>query len=167
MDIDVASKLFPNLTTIIVQLLSTGVMFFCFKQFLWKHVRAYLGKRAEYIEGNMQEAKDMNEKAKTLLVESEEKARQSALEYQQILATAKEDAQKQQEKILAEAREQAAIKMAQADQAIEAQKAQARQDMREEMVDIALEVASRLMATQMTSEENKKMAEGFIDQVVN
>ena len=34
MDIDVASKLFPNLTTIIVQLLSTGVMFFCFKQFL-------------------------------------------------------------------------------------------------------------------------------------
>ena len=109
----------------------------------------------------------MNEKAKTLLAESEEKARQSALEYQQILATAKEDAQKQQEKILAEAREQAAIKMAQADQAIEAQKAQARQDMREEMVDIALEVASRLMATQMTSEENKKMAEGFIDQVVN
>ena len=53
MDIDVASKLFPNLTTMIVQLLSTGVMFFCFKRFLWKYVQAYLGKRADFIEGNM------------------------------------------------------------------------------------------------------------------
>ena len=97
MDIDVASKLFPNLTTMIVQLLSTGVMFFCFKRFLWKYVQAYLGKRADFIEGNMQEAKAMNDKAKAMLLESEEKARQSALEYQQILASAKEDAQKQQE----------------------------------------------------------------------
>ena len=167
MDIDVASKLFPNLTTMIVQLLSTGVMFFCFKRFLWKYVQAYLGKRADFIEGNMQEAKAMNDKAKAMLLESEEKARQSALEYQHILASAKEDAQKQQEAMLAKAREQAALKMAQADQEIEAERAQARQEMREEMVDIALEVASRLMATEMTSEENKKMAEGFIDQVVN
>ena len=35
MDIDIASKLFPNITTLIVQLLATGVMLCIFKKFLW------------------------------------------------------------------------------------------------------------------------------------
>lgn len=33
---DIAGKLFPNLTTLIVQLLSTGVLLLIFKKFLWK-----------------------------------------------------------------------------------------------------------------------------------
>ena len=32
---DIAGKLFPNLTTLIVQLLSTGVLLLIFKKFLW------------------------------------------------------------------------------------------------------------------------------------
>ena len=35
---DIAGKLFPNLTTLIVQLLSTGVLLLIFKKFLWKNV---------------------------------------------------------------------------------------------------------------------------------
>ena len=32
---DIASKLFPNVTTIIIQLLSTGVLLLVFKKYLW------------------------------------------------------------------------------------------------------------------------------------
>lgn len=77
MNIDIASKLFPNITTAIVQLLSTGVMLFFFKKFLWVPVQDYFAKRADFIESTINEAKDMNEKAKAFMVESEEQARTS------------------------------------------------------------------------------------------
>lgn len=41
---DIAGKLFPNLTTLIVQLLSTGVLLLIFKKFLMKNVMDILLK---------------------------------------------------------------------------------------------------------------------------
>ena len=49
---DIASKLFPNVTTIIIQLLSTGVLLLVFKKYLWVPVQNYFAKRAEFIEGS-------------------------------------------------------------------------------------------------------------------
>ena len=68
---DIQIKLFPNVTTIIVQLLSTGVLFFVFKKYLWVPVQNYFAKRADYIEGTVNEAKEMNAKAKALMEESD------------------------------------------------------------------------------------------------
>ena len=65
---DIAGKLFPNLTTLIVQLLSTGVLLLIFKKFLWKNVMEYFAKRADYIESTINEAKEMNEKASPIPV---------------------------------------------------------------------------------------------------
>ena len=39
---DIAGKLFPNLTTLIVQLLSTGVLLLIFKKYLWKNVMEHI-----------------------------------------------------------------------------------------------------------------------------
>ena len=60
---DIAGKLFPNVTTLIVQLLSTGVLLIIFKKFLWVPVQNYFAKRADYIESTINDAKEMNEKA--------------------------------------------------------------------------------------------------------
>ena len=68
---DIAGKLFPNLTTLIVQLLSTGVLLLIFKKFLWKNVMEYFAKRADYIESTINEAKEMNEKASVNLETAE------------------------------------------------------------------------------------------------
>ena len=91
MNIDIAGKLFPNITTVIIQLCSTGIMLFFFKKFLWTPMQAYFEKRANFIESTINEAKEMNEKAKTFMVESEEQARESAKEYRGIVERAKAD----------------------------------------------------------------------------
>ena len=56
MNIDIAGKLFPNITTVIIQLCSTGIMLFFFKKFLWTPMQAYFEKRA--IEAEKQQAKE-------------------------------------------------------------------------------------------------------------
>ena len=43
---DVAGQLFPNLTTMIVQWLSTGVLLFFVVKYLWKPARDFINKRA-------------------------------------------------------------------------------------------------------------------------
>ncbi|MFR2445606.1 MAG: hypothetical protein ACLS7Y_02730 [Thomasclavelia spiroformis] len=77
MDIDIASKLFPNITTLIVQLLATAVMLCIFKKVLWKPMQNYFAKRADYIEGTVNDAKTCN-KAKALMEASEEQSRAAA-----------------------------------------------------------------------------------------
>lgn len=167
MNIDVASKLFPNMTTLIVQLLSTGVMFLIFKKFLWVPVQEYFAKRADFIESQMNEAKEMNSKAKEFLIDSEQKARESAKEYRDIVEKAKQDALSTRDKIIDDAKKEASLKVEQARREIEAEKAQAKEEMKEEMVTIAMEVAAKVMHKEMNTEENKKMVESFVDKVTN
>ena len=104
MSIDVAGKLFPNLATIVIQLLSTGVLLIIFKKFFWIPVQKYFQKRADFIESQIQDAKTSQEKAKQLMLESEEQARQSAKEYHDIIEKAKSDALKLHDDMIAKPR---------------------------------------------------------------
>ena len=167
MNIDIAGKLFPNITTVIIQLCSTGIMLFFFKKFLWTPMQAYFEKRANFIESTINEAKEMNEKAKTFMVESEEQARESAKEYRGIVERAKADALKVRDDIVADAKKEASNKLKQAEREIVAEKQQAKEEMKEEMVGIAIEVAAKVLSKEMNSKENQQMVEDFVEKVVN
>ena len=164
---DIQIKLFPNVTTIIVQLLSTGVLFFVFKKYLWVPVQNYFAKRADYIEGTVNEAKEMNAKAKALMEESDKQARQAAMEYRDIVAQAKEDALKTKTAIQEDANKEYKAKMDQARREIEAEKAQANAEMKQEIVEIAIDVATKVMNKDMDTKTNKALVEDFIEEVVN
>ena len=166
MDIDIAGKLFPNITTLIVQLLATGVMLLIFKKFLWTPMQSYFAKRADFIESQMNEAREMNEKAKTYMVESEKQARDSAKEYHNIVEKVKTDALKVRDDIVGDAKKEATAKIEQAQKEIEAEKAQAKEEMKEEMIDIAMEVATKIMNKDMNTQANQDLVEEFIDKVV-
>ena len=164
---DIQIKLFPNVTTIIVQLLSTGVLFFVFKKYLWVPVQNYFAKRADYIEGTVNEAKEMNAKAKALMEESDKQARQAAMEYRDIVAQAKEDALNTKTAIQEDANKEYKAKMDQARREIEAEKAQAKAEMKQEIVEIAIDVATKVMNKDMDTKTNKALVEDFVEEVVN
>ena len=164
---DIASKLFTNVTTIIIQLLSTGVLLFVFKKYLWVPVQNYFAKRAEFIEGTVNEAKDMNEKARKLMEESEEQARQAAVQYREIVNLAKEDALKTKATIQEQANQEYKAKLDQARREIEAEKVQAKAAMKQEIVEVAIDVASKVMNKEMDTKTNKALVEDFVEEVVN
>lgn len=164
---DIAGKLFPNLTTLIVQLLSTGVLLIIFKKYLWKYVMQYFAKRADYIESTIQDANEMNEKASSNLAVAEKQAREAAAKYREIIDQAKEDGQKVKQQIVEDANKEARQKIEQAQREIETEKQQAREDMKQEIVDVAIEVATKVMNKEMNENINKDLVEDFIDEVVN
>lgn len=164
---DIQLKLFPNVTTIIIQLLSTGVLFFIFKKYLWIPVQKYFAARADFIEGTVNEAKSMNDKAKDLMEESEEQARQAAVQYREIVELAKEDALKTKATIQEEAKQEYKAKIDQARREIETEKAQAKAAMKQEIVEVAIDVATKVMNKDMDTKTNKALVEDFVEEVVN
>lgn len=164
---DIVMKLFPNVTTIIIQLLSTGVLFIIFKKFLWVPVQNYFAKRAEFIEGTINEAKVMNDKAKALMEESEEQARQALVQYREIVNLAKEDALKAKNAIQEDLAKEYKAKIDQARREIEAERAQAKAEMKQEIVEVAIDVASKVMNKEMDNQANKALVESFVEEVVN
>lgn len=164
-EISIDAKLFPNLFTMITQLLSTGVLLYFFKKFLWGPMQTYLGKRAEFIEANINEAKDMNEKAKMNMEESERLAKEGALEYRETVERAKQDAQIQATKIIDEAKTAASNRLAQAEKQIEQEKEKAQSEMRQEMVEIAMEATRKVLKKEMDEEANRDLIQDFINEV--
>lgn len=164
-EINIAGKLFPNLFTMITQLISTGILLYFFKKFLWGPLQTYLGKRAEYIEANISEAKDMSSKAKLHMEESEKLAKASAMEYRDVVERAKLDAQQQATKIIDEAKEAAAKRLEQAEKQIESEKQKAEFEMRQEMVEIAMEATKKVVQKEMDDSTNRDLIQDFINEV--
>ena len=157
---DIAAKLFPNPTTMIVQLCSTAIMLLLFKKYLWNYVLEFFQKRADFIEGNINDAKAKNEKASEYLLEA-------AKQYKEIIDQAKEDAVKAKSKIMDEANKQAQEKIEQARHEIESEKLAAQDEMKKEIVEVAVEVATKVMDQNMNTEANKALVDDFVKQVVN
>ncbi|SEI70779.1 F0F1 ATP synthase subunit B [Sharpea azabuensis] len=164
---DIASKLFPNFWTWIVQLCSTGILLIIFKKYLWRPMLAFFEKRADYIEKNINDAKDMREKAQVYLDEADKQARDAAKQYRTIIDQGKEDANKQKQAILDEANTQARNKLEQARSEIELERAQAQDRMKEDIVDIATQVAEKIMDKKMDEATNDAMVKNFVDEVVH
>lgn len=108
----------------------------------------------------------MNEKAKDNMIESEEQARESAREYRDIVEKAKSDALKVRDDIVDQAKKEAASKLEQAQKQIEAEKQQAKEDMKQEIVSVAIEAATKIIEKDMNNQENQQMVEDFVDKVV-
>ena len=169
---DIAAKLFPNPTTMIVQLCSTAIMLLLFKKYLWNYVLEFFQKRADFIEGNINDAKAKNEKASEYLLESEKQAKEAEEKDKKGFFSGrkkekKEDAVKAKSKIMDEANKQAQEKIEQARHEIESEKLAAQDEMKKEIVDVAVEVATKVMDQNMNTEANKALVDDFVKQVVN
>lgn len=164
---DISGKLFPNALTIIVQLLSTGILLIAFKKFLWGPLLEYFKRRADYIEATINEANDMNETAKQNMELANQQAKDAAKQYRDILEEAKLDASKAKEAILQEAKEEAQYKVEQAKKETENEKLQAQAMMKEEIINVAIDVASKVMEKNMDIATNQELAQEFVKEVIN
>lgn len=164
-EINIADKLFPNLFTMITQLISTGILFYFFKKFLYGPLQTYLAKRATFIESNINEAKDMNAKAKLHMEESEKLAKAGALEYRDVVERAKQDAQVQATKIIEEAKQTANKRLEQAEKQIESERQKAEYEMRQEMVEIAMEATKKVVQKEIDENVNRDLIQEFINEV--
>ena len=110
-----------NLTTFLVQIAATSVLFLVVKRFFTKPMQTFMAQRKAFVQGTFDEAQATKTQAKTLNDKAAANVQEAKEEAQKIMEAAAQEAQEKQEALLLQGR-----------QTIELEKEQARIDMMRE-----------------------------------
>ncbi|NTW96376.1 MAG: F0F1 ATP synthase subunit B [Erysipelotrichaceae bacterium] len=167
LNIDILTKLFPDLITMVAQLGATGLLLFGFKKYLWKPMTAYLEKRAEAEDSALRMADEANKLAQVNLAHSEMNLSETSVQVNTMIEQGKEEARRIKEKLLSDAKAEADGKLDAARREIEHEKLQLRKDIEKEIIDVALVAAKRLMEDKVDIDHDRLQVQQIIKDVRN
>jgi F-type H+-transporting ATPase subunit b len=160
------NPLIPNLTELIVGLLTFGIIFFALWKVLLPRLNKTLAERTDAIEGGLQRADETQAEADRTLTAYREQLAEARHE----AARLREEAREQGAQIIAEMREQAQAEARRLVDAahvqIEADRQQALQSLKGEVGGLAVDLASRVVGESLTDEaRQRRIVERFLDEL--
>lgn len=162
---DFISKIIPNFWSFLTQFLALVVLLVVVVFVAYKPVKKMLEKRQEYIQNNISEA----EKARVEAIEAANEAKNLVLvskkEANEILENASIEANKLHEQSIAKTNEEISLMKSRAQEDIERAKEEAKDEIRKEIVSVALTASSSILKREVTSEDNTKLVEQFIEDI--
>ena len=142
--------------------LSMLLLFTILSYLLFNPVRSLLEKRRQRVLDDQETAKREKQEAIAYKEEYDRKLKEVDKEAQEILSAARKKAMQNEAKIVAEAKEEAARIIEQANAQIELEKKRALDDMKQEMITIASMMAGKVVAASIDT----KVQEGLIDETL-
>jgi len=167
LNIDILTKLFPDLVTMVAQLGATGLLLFGFKKYLWKPMTAYLETRAEAEDSALRMADEANKLAQVNLAHSEVTLSETNHQVISLIEQGKEEAKRIKEKLMSDAKAEADAKLEAARREIEHEKTQLRHDIESEIIDVALVAAKKLMEDKVDLDHDRRHVQQIIKDVRN
>ena len=159
------SKLIPNWVSFVAQLGALLVLILVVVIFAYKPVKKIITKRQDYIEANIKEA----EQSKAVWKENELKSKEIVLASDRtaanIVAEAKLSAEKERSKILAQTALDVEKMKQEAENDIARMELEAQDKIRKEMVSLALDASKELLGREVSSKDNTRLLEEFIEDV--
>jgi F-type H+-transporting ATPase subunit b len=151
--------------TLIAQLLNLFIQMLLIKKFLFKPIREVLAKRKALADAEIAEATKAKEEAQSLKSEYEESMKQARDKANDILNTAQKSASQQSEEIIREANAQAVSIKAKAERDIEQERRKAVNEIKDEIGDMAMEIAGKVIGREINSSDHEKLIDDFINKV--
>jgi F-type H+-transporting ATPase subunit b len=134
-------------------------------KFAWRPLLAALDSRQEAIKKSLQDAELAKQELAKIQQESTKIIGQARIEADSIVAKTLSDAERLREDLKTKAREEADAMVRNAEQQIQLQTRQALQDIRQEVADIALMVASKLIERNLGKEDNDRLIAETLKQI--
>ena len=151
--------------TLIAQLLNLFIQVMLIKKFLFKPVKEVLAKRKAAADAEIADATKAKEEAESLKSEYEESMKQARDKANDILNTAQKSASQQSEEIIREANAQAVSIKAKAERDIEQERRKAVNEIKDEIGDMAMEIAGKVIGREINSSDHEKLIDDFINKV--
>jgi F-type H+-transporting ATPase subunit b len=150
---------------IIVLALSMLVLYTALSYFLFNPVRDMLEKRRQRILDEQEAAKKERAEAVAYKEEYDKKLNEADKEVQEILSEARKKAMKNETKMLSEAKEEAGRIIARANAEIELEKKQALDDMKQEMITIASMMAQKVVTASVDANVQEELIESTLKEI--
>jgi F-type H+-transporting ATPase subunit b len=149
----------PDLKAFLWQVVNFAILVAILLFFARKPIRDLLKNRTESIQKSIEEAREAREKAEEALAKVEERLKEKDREVADILATAERSGLKEREAIIEEGERLSRKIVEQARANIEYELKQAREAIKAEAVELAMELAEKKIREKLSEEEQKRLFE--------
>lgn len=149
--------------TMLFTFMNLLLLFYFARKFLFKPIKKMIDSRQEEIENLYEDAGKAKSDAEQYKAEYEVKLEQATAESEEIMRRAVRNAQLKEEEILKEARDEASRTLQRAEEQIESERKQAMEDIKNNVSDIAIDIASAVLNREISEDEHREMINGFID----
>ena len=152
-----------NFWTALFVLLNTLAIFFVAKKFLFKPVMKIIKDRQDEIDGMYQAAGDAKKQAEAMRGEYQQKLTAAQQTSERIVKEAVSRGQAREEEILRKANADAAAIMDKASADIALEKKKAINDAKDEISDLAMAIAGKVVGRELNEADQKDLIDRFID----
>ncbi|MBE5780027.1 MAG: F0F1 ATP synthase subunit B [Clostridiales bacterium] len=154
-----------NIWQILISLANLLIMYLILKKFLFGPVQKVLATRQKQVDDIYGEANKSRESAESMRQEYEEKLATARDEADGIVRSAVQTAQRRSDTMVSEAAEQVSHMKQKAASEIAQEKKQMLEGVRSEISDIAVEIASRIVGREVRKEDHESFVDDFIRNV--
>lgn len=154
-----------NFWTALFVLLNTLAIFFVAKKFLFVPVMNMIKARQEEIDALYRDANTAKDEALALEAEYKEKLSQAVITGERMVKEAVERGQHREEEILRQANLEATAIMEKASADIALEKKKALNDAKDEISDIAMAIAEKVVGRELSGADHTDLVDGFIDRL--
>lgn len=148
---------------ILIQLAATTILFIVVFRFLWKPITTLLEERREIINNDLEEAKKVNEEAYKIKEELDAKMQEAKNEAKFIIETSRERGENERVRIVEDAEKEAVARIKKAEDEIMREVTVARQNLKQEIVDVAFEVAEKIVEKEVDQKVHNKTVESVLE----
>lgn len=154
-----------NLMQVAAAVLNFLVLLFLLKKFLYKPVFNMLDAREAEIAGNLDAAAQANNDAQAMKEQYENEMRAAQTRVQEIIQDATKVGEDTRAEIVSKAKEEATMATERAKAEISREKDQALRELRNEVADLAIDVAEKVVGRTVNVADHQHMVEEFIKEV--
>ena len=154
-------KLDWNILWTIINLL---VLFLLLKHFLFKPITEMMDSRTAEIENNLKDAEEQKQKAKELSAQYEEKLQGAHAEASQIVSDAKARGEQEYNSILKTAQQDAQKEKERSRAELELEREQMLRGVQENITELVLLTASKLSQKALDEESDRKLVDSFLSE---
>ena len=138
------------------------ILFLLLKHFLFKPITKMMESRTAEIENNLKDAEDQKQKAAELTAQYEEKLQGAHAEAAQIVSEAKQRGQKEYDAILKSAAQDAQKEQERSRADLEREREEMLRGVQENVTELVLLTASKLSQKQLDQQSDRKLVDAFL-----
>jgi len=153
--------------TFVITIINITLLFFILRKLLFKPVTKFMAERAKRVQDSIEQAEKDRTQARKILAEYEDKLKNAEAEAREIIKTAREDAERLAEMIVAERKQEAADISAIARKQLEAEHQAALAKFKLEAAALVLAASAKLAARDFSGDDNRRYANMLLDELAS
>ncbi|MCQ2528518.1 MAG: F0F1 ATP synthase subunit B [Saccharofermentans sp.] len=152
--------------TALFTIINVIIAYIIIKLFVFKPIMKAIKNREALIKSQVEDAQKSNEEAKEYAATSKQSIDDARVQASGIIEEAKDSASKQSEVIISKANEDAANIIARAEEEAKRMKKAALDEMKDEISDLAVAIASRVLGDVVAADKIKTLANNYTNEVL-